>query len=103
MSTVRLVAPCRPEPGSTMLNTGWAITTLNWAFSTSPDGYSLVAPVLIVRSLVEAAAVGLMVMLAIAEVGLSTWKQFTVTLELNPVKVVPVWPQAGPVPGCQFV
>jgi hypothetical protein len=50
----------------------------------------LVAGVVSVRSLVDADAFPAMVMLAIAVVGLSTWKQFTVTLALKPVKVVPV-------------
>ena len=95
MLTVRLCAPCMPEPGSTMVSVGCAMTTLNWALSTSVLGLLVVPVVVRVRSLTEAVAVGLMVMLAIAEVGLVTWKQFTVTLELKPVNVVPVCPQAG--------
>ena len=91
MLTVRFCAPCMPEPGSTMLSLGWSITTLNWAFSTSE-------PVVKVRSLVDAVAVGLMVMLAVALVALSTWKQFTVTLALKPVSVVPDWLHAPPEP-----
>src|SRR5580698_1115801 len=103
MLTVRLVAPWMPEPGSTMVNVGWATTTLNWALSTSVLGLLVVPVVVRVRSLTEAVAVGLMVMLAIAVVGPVTWKQFTVTLELKPVNVVPVCPQAGPVPGFHCV
>src|ERR1039458_3136924 len=98
MLTTRFCAPCIPDPGSTTVRVGvlLATYTLNWAFSTS-------APVVSVRSLVDADAFPAMVMLAVAVVGLRTWKQFTVMLALKPVRVVPVCPQAGPEPGSQCV
>ena|ERR1035438_1443744 len=98
MLTTRFCDPCIPDPGSTTVRVGvlLATITLKLAFSTS-------APVVSVKSLVEAVAAELMVTLAVAVVGLRTWKQFTVMLALKPVIVVPVCPQAGPVPGFQFV
>src|ERR1035438_581374 len=103
MLTTRFCAPCIPDPGSTTLRVGvlLATITLNWALSTSvPPPTRLVVSV---KSLTEAVAVGLIVMLAVAVFGLVTWKQFTVMLASKPVRVVPVCPQAGPVPGSQCV
>src|SRR5580658_8948061 len=88
--TVRSVAPWMPEPGSTMLSVGTATTTLNWALSTSVLGLLVVLGVVSVRSLTEAVAVGLMVMLAIAVVGLVTWKVLTVMPLAKPSSTVPV-------------
>src|ERR1039458_964312 len=101
MLTVRFCVPCIDDPGSTTVRVGTETTTLKPAVSTSwPPPTRLVVRV---RSLTEAVAVGLMVILAVAVFGVITWKQFTVTAALKPVRVVPDCEQAAPGPGSQLV
>src|ERR1700722_10285701 len=105
-----------PELGSTMLSVGTETTTLNCALSTSVLGLLVVPGVVSVRSLTEAVAVGLMVMLARAVVGLVTWNVLTVIplgkpsstvvsgfhCVYAPLKVmVKVWP-GSPEPGDRY-
>src|SRR5665213_4585773 len=69
MLTLMLVPPCNPEPGSTTLNSGCAMTTLKFALSVS-------VPVVKTTRLV-CAVVAVTVRLHRALVSLSTWQVFT--------------------------
>ena len=84
-----------------MLKVGCSITTLKLAFSTSPDGYWLVAPWSESGRSWMRLPSALMVMLAVARFGPSTWKQLMVTLGLKPVSVCLC--RRRTCPGCQSV